>query len=144
MKKTALILSSLVLASCTDYWWSRGQAPSVEELLSRSDKKLNAVLENNSRKDISNFADIIKKSLLQAVENKDQTLSALESAEETFYNLEGKLSYGSRPAYGELAGQLRTFIKQAKKGEVSEKGLGLYTSRVMDFLTNELSSPGVA
>lgn len=139
------ILLGLILittASCSDYWWTRGQAPSPKDLYSRSESKLKTAINDNSqgKPEISEVSKGLITSLSTVVEQgSDKSYTAIANSIELFGNLEGNLSYGSRPAYGELSGQLRAFASQAKEKRLSKEAFLLYSSRVFDFLSNELS-----
>lgn len=137
--KRLVILSVLfAFSSCTDYWWSRGQAPAVEELLSRSERKLdNAVIEHSTRrKEFAAIAEEVKLALLGSIEDR----SKVSSANKSFLKLEGRISYGSRPAYGELSGQLRVFENKSGTKNFPKEAFTLYVSRVFDFLANEFET----
>lgn len=143
-----LVFTVFSFSACTDYWWSRGQPPSVAQLYSRAEAKLNTALveEKARRKDIFKQVTSIKANLGQAYslakQNKNSAVSSqLEIVLNSFYDLEEKLSYGSRPAYGELSGQLRTIknsLQFNKKLNVS--ALGLFTARTFFLLADEMRS----
>lgn len=140
-----------------DYWWQRGQPKSTAQLLEISRGKLIANLSafSTARPDIAPDAEAIQTSLTSAYDvlsgvhsggKKGDVSTQLAKTEERFIEIEAKLSIGSRPAYGELAGQLRVFSQKLRGGQdVSDEGFreafGLYTSRVLAFLANELSVP---
>lgn len=150
----ALILfSALSLSACNEYWRTRGQPPSVQKLLERSQSRLSEAREENetSRTELSLLSKKIEKSLLavakslESAEAKEngQLLKSLSEASDNFIALEGKVSIGSRAALGELAGQMRTFSETASQGNsLAPKAFGLFTARTMFFLANELSVPG--
>jgi len=137
---------------CSDYWWSRGQAPGVSQLLERSETRLNDSLGKNSssRPLLSPVASQVsaglKKSLadLDAI-SEDMPKGAganMTALKQSFMQMEGLLSIGSRAAYGELAGQLRTFSGALSSGKkVDPKAFGLFAARTKFFLANELSVP---
>lgn len=130
------------------YWWQRGQPKSVSQLLDESTTRLSeAVAQYQSkREELIPLATSIEKSLnstLLSVQKKDAAVSDnLNKTELAMLELEGKLSVGSRAAYGELSSQLRAFTNQASSGaEIKQEAFGLYTSRIFFFLANELSMP---
>ncbi len=136
------------------YWWQRGQPKSVAQLLDISKGKLGESLSSHAsaRSDIAANAEGIQTALTGAYERvlaggkKEDVASQLGKVEDNFIDIEAKLSIGSRAAYGELAGQLRTFSERLRSGQdIGDEGFreafGLYTSRVLAFLANELSVP---
>lgn len=136
------------------YWWQRGQPKSAAQLLEHSQTKLTDNLSSYSsqRPDIAPDAEGIQASLTAAYQRviaggKPEEVSVqLGKTQEKFIDIEAKLSIGSRAAYGELAGQLRTLSEKLRSGQdLGEEGFreafGLYTSRVLSFLANELSVP---
>ena len=143
-------LSIIFCASCTDYWWSRGQPPSVEQLQAISLERL-AQAQNEfaeSRPKVFALATELKKSLEEAValsnqeSNDEKIVEVLSRAETSLIKLDGKVTPGSLPALGELSGQLRVFTGAARKGDLPNKdALGLFASRCYSFLANELSVP---
>lgn len=143
--KAKLLLLGLTLfstSSCSDYWWSRGQAPSPTALYHKSESKLQKSIEDNSqrRAEIANLSKDLKSSLSAVIEQgSDSHGSNIKRSRELFSNLEGAISYGSRPAFAELAGQLRVIEANAKSNQFSKEAFLLYSSRVFDFLSNELS-----
>ena len=144
--------TALPLVGCdTGYWWSRGQPPSVETLLDRSQTKLaNATkAPTNNNQKLTVGAAEIKKSLTGALNaakdgprHSPNVARHLKSARAAFLSLEGHLSPGSRPPYGELSGQLRSFITHAEKGKVDGSALGLFAARTFFFLSDELTLGG--
>lgn len=153
-----IILSLISLSACSEYWWTRGQPPSVESLVSRANDRLERALASNSesRAQLAPLAKDIKTELLSAFQilafdsnlrENSQLIAHLEKAREDFINLEGKLSFGSRPAYGELSGQFRAFegtISPDDRSKLSFSSFGLFVSRTLFFLANELSVPAPA
>ena len=153
MKSTKIILPLLFLLSlnaCTEYWWSRGQAPGVGDLIIRSQERLdeNLSLYGSERNEFAGLAVETRQSLknaLNAIENNESSsslITKLEIAESKLMGLEGKVSVGSRAPYGELCGQLRAFSSSAKEGKnPTAKAFGLFTARTTFFMANELSVP---
>ena len=97
--------------------------------------------------DVAAIASATETSLTSAIsslESGDNThVGHLVTTRGHFMDMEGKLSIGSRAAFGELSGQLRVFIAAASEGEsVDSSALGLFTARTLFFLANELSVPG--
>lgn len=133
----------------TGYWWSRGQAPSVDTLLAKSSAQLDEAKAKfgQARAALRDPATGVQNSLEGAVAalsvgNRDQALKELESARNGFMLLEGKLSVGSRATYGELSGQLRGIFSAAAAGApVDRSTVGLLAARTMFFLANEFSVP---
>ena len=154
-KRTSLVslfVATLLLGSttgCNEYWRTRGQPPSVDKLLERSQERLteSRMLHEAERVEVSKISTQIEGALtsaLKQVESSDNSvlLGSLQEASDSFIALEGKVSIGSRAALGELSGQLRRFSNQASQGEPLQKSaFGLFTARTMFFLANELSVP---
>ncbi len=133
-----------------DYWWQRGQPKSPDELFSMASETLKKNVERykSARPEIASAQEQIRSSISAAAfgDNAAQQASNLAAAEQQWMALEGKLSVGSRAAYGELAGELRAFSERAKAGQnVSDEGfresLKLFATRVTNFLANEISVP---
>ncbi len=150
MKKlTAIFFFLCVLSTfsgCTEYWWERGQAPSISELVKRSQEKLQVASNQygSGRGDILELSKQIDLCLAEAVRvpSSPQVLGHMKECRESFLSLDGKLSVGSRAPYGELSGQLRTIIETLEQGEqVADHSLGLFAARARFFLANELSMP---
>lgn len=152
--QTGIRIFSLVLLvglfGCNESWWTRGQPPSVKTLIERSESRFDeAVLSYGSkREDILDLANNLKSNLIAASvaaskgAPKAELLAPLKKAEENMIAVENSLSIGSRAAYGELSGQLRVFVNTMEKGgEINGDSVGLYVSRVLFFLANELSVP---
>jgi hypothetical protein len=146
----ASAISLTMTAGCTEYWWQRGQPPAVATLLTRSKQKLDDSLTQYraARPQVATVAAELEKNMNQALALADknaasaEVLPHLKQVRGHMMSLEGKLSWGSRPAHGELNGELRSFVDQAERGEqVSKSALGLYSARVYTFLANELSVP---
>ena len=136
----------LIATGCNNDAWTRGQPPSVETMVTRAKSTLseNINARKSKRPEISQVAENIEVSLLKAYElskgpQRSDILAPLLKSQQDLLSLEGKLSLGSRPAYGELSKQLQEFIRKVQDGEqVSNAGLGLYFSRVLLFLSDEL------
>ena len=144
-----LTLSLLSLSSC-EYWWSRGQLPSVEKLVEDSITRLeqNESLYKESRPELLAHTKNIRSSiarLLNTVSSSKQNSELLKEMivfRKLFMELEGKVSIGSRAALGELSGQLRNFVQDANNGKNLEyEPFGLFASRTMRFLSDELAVP---
>ncbi|MCB0324459.1 MAG: hypothetical protein KDD69_12845 [Bdellovibrionales bacterium] len=148
---TILVCCSLFLLSgCSEYWWTRGQPPGVEQLVARSQQRLHDARQARSaaREDVAAASERVEKSLLTTLEivaqdaRDGRVLEQLQSATDGFLALEGKLSVGSRAAYGELAGQMRSFSQAASEGKgIGQSTFGLFTARTLFFLANELRVP---
>ena len=144
-KFTCLIFILSLSTACTEYWWTRGQPPSVATQLSKAEEKLsNAIAERgDERKNIRDISNKIRSSLNQAlakVEKKQNPEKDLAATKKSFMSLEGKIAVTSRAPYGELSGQLRAFDKANKNGKMPEyRALGLFTARTLSFLASELS-----
>ncbi len=130
------------------YWWQRGQPKSVSQLLDESTTRLTEAVAQyqTKRNELIPLATSIEKNLqttLISVQQKDAKISDnLNQTELAMLELEGKLSVGSRSAYGELSSELRAFADQASAGaEIKQEAFGLYTARIFFFLANELSMP---
>lgn len=146
---SVLILSTTSLTGCDlDYWWSRGKPPTSEKLLSLSSSKLDDQLSVTNRAEVKESISQLQKllsdthsGLTQGVAG-DKLKGNLASIRESLYGLEGRISFGARPAYGELVGQLRGFEEIAKQsGTVDSNVFTLYSARVFFFLSDELGVP---
>lgn len=135
-------------------WWTRGQPRSPEELLSASRESLKTALNDHQaqRPEIAPSASQIESALTLAyssITKGDQSpavLAELEKATNALLSLEGKLSVGSRAAYGELCGQLRSFEQRVQEGselktEDFRSAFGTYAARTLTFLSVELQMP---
>ena len=151
MKKLLNIFVTLAifsLSSCTEYWWTRGQPPSVSELLSQSQSRLeNAISTSDSANATVKMSKDIENGLLKVVSSLEEknsvseVRSSLYSLANNFYALDGNLTMGSRAAYGELSGQLRSFVSKIENGSVpSPQTFGLFTARTLNFLASELNA----
>jgi len=134
-------------SACTEYWWTRGQAPSVDTLLSRSQNKLQMAVSVNSAKRavMANRAIALKASLLAALADlkagsgNHQAVRSLAKARADFLGLEEFLSVTSLAPYGELSGQMRSFFDKAANGSnIDYPAFGLFTARTIFFLAREL------
>ena len=136
---TVIIFTTL--NSCSEYWWTRGQPPSPSEILKRAQSRVEENKEKYSdkRPEISKIAEkIVSETSSLSSENLTDALNTLEN---TFTGLEGQLSYGSRPPFNELSGQLRAMKENSKNGTVSEEAVKLYFARVLFFLSSEMRVP---
>lgn len=150
-----LALALPVLGGCDfDYWWSRGQPPAPSKVLDRSITRLNDELTRTPRSELQPLATQIKEELLRAANalKGESSLSpkadapsfvdALEKTSAQFQALEGKLSWGSRPPYGELSGQLRALTEDARKGvNIDAPAFEIFAAHTAFFLANELTVP---
>lgn len=143
-----LILGST--SACSEYWWSRGQASTVPQLIERNQAKLATARSERAefRNEVAVISEPIEKDLLAAQDllvrnsSQDQLAVHLRAAGESFMKLEGKLSIGSRAAFGELTGQLRGFQQGLSQGHPpTADAFGLFTARTLGFLASELSVP---
>ena len=153
MKKIVFTLSLLTLSACNEYWWTRGQPPSAKELVLRAEDRFNLSINERAqtRADFAPSAQKLKSSLLQTLEasykndkskNDNSLKESVKATEMSFIELEGKMSIGSRAAYGELCNQIRAFASKADAGEnVDPSAFELFTSRSIFFLANELKVP---
>lgn len=154
----ATILMSAVWTGCTDYWWSRGQPPGVNQLLEKSEARLNESLSthSSSRPVLSPLASKVSielKKSLSSLDNLEKPAGAssqqsklavanMTTLKQSFMELEGTLSIGSRAAYSELSGQLRGFARSVESGQaVDPKAFGLFAARTTFFLASELKVP---
>lgn len=150
----AFVLASCLAAAsttgCSEYWWQRGQPPSVSTLLARSNDRFASAKQDyaDARKDIVPAFTELNQNLDGVVEliSKKAGGPALtprfESLAQSFLALEGKLSPGSRPAYGELSGQLRAFMEDSSANKpLSFPPFGLFAARTKSFMASELSVP---
>lgn len=149
LKILVLLTISIFLSSCSDYWWNRGQPESSATLLAKSQDRYAsaATAHANKRPDIAADFNSLQKKLLSAVTsvNKNDSSKAqnLNDVKNSFIALEGKLSVGSRAAYGELSGQLRSFVEKTEKGEdVQASAFSLFAARTIFFMSREIATPG--
>ena len=152
-KLPTLALFTLLLCgttACSEYWWQRGQPPSVDTLLARSSANLQDAEGKyaSQRPDVlSQFRELdssLDKVVQFARTNSEQGeySGQLELLSQQFMQLEGKLSIGSRAALGELSGQLRSFISDKKSNQHLTYGtVGMFAARTKNFLASELSVP---
>jgi len=146
---TILTLCLTCLTGCdVDYWWSRGKPPTSEKLLSLSNSKLDDQLVATSRAEVKDDVAKLRKHLVDTHSGLTQGVAgdklkgSLGAIRDSLYGLEGRLSFGSRPAYGELLGQLRGFEEIAREsGTVDTNVFTLYSARVLFFLSDELGVP---
>ena len=146
MKKLTTLTFLLLLTACNEYWWTRGQPPSVKDLLQRANIRFTESSDSQLRSDFLPQAQKLKDLLVNSVDqhgkNEQDTLNALKSVESEFIALEGKISIGSRAAYGELSNQMRSFIEiQESKKDFDSSAYTLFASRSIMFLANELKVP---
>ena len=145
-----LLLAAAPLGGCNEYWRSRGQPPSVTTLLTRSSANLEQNVANfgKSRAEVVPVFQEINASLDSVVDlarknSAPETLTPqFEKLAGTFIGLEEKLSLGSRPAYGELSGELRALAADNReKKRTNPSTIGLFAARTKNFLASELSVP---
>jgi len=141
-----VLLSLLSLSACSEYWWTRGQPPATKTIYSRAEVKFDSVLEQSQANvpDLTNLALSIRSSLNEITGDSKKTQAklslALQKTTNDFIKLDNNISYGSRPAYGELSGQLRSLSKIVKSGETPKSyQLNLFAARSLFFLADELS-----
>jgi hypothetical protein len=149
-KSIALGLLLVSTTACSEYWWTRGQPPSSQELFERKSLALIEAqkMDTYKRSDLVEISELVHSSLEKAINarsNKPGELQgALQETAQHFLSLEGKLSIGSRAAFGELNGQLRSFLNQASATGttgVNKPALVLFSARTLSLLSNELSVP---
>lgn len=140
----------LFFCGCSEYWWTRGHPKSTTELLTSAQQKLELALSkaDNSRPELVPLSKNISNSFLEALEasrkkaNQNEIIARLSQVEMAMLELEGKLSVGSRAAYGELSAALRAVVNDAGDGKPPVNGaFTLLTARTLNFLSNELSVP---
>jgi hypothetical protein len=144
-----ILILSLTTSGCSEYWWTRGQPPSVKQLVQRHKMRLAQARKENKyeRDDFIILSDSLAGSLEQIYlsigsKNKAEVLTLLEQSQRDLIALEGQVSIGSRAALGELSGQFRGFQNFADNGQLLDKNsFGLFTARALSFLANELSVP---
>ena len=151
MNKIVLILAFTLIAfsGCAD-WWSRGQPPSVETLISRKKSQLISTrkVRGTERKKVADISVKIETDILKTLSassnaaSSEESLAGLLKLREHFMALEGIVSVGSRAALGELSGQLRRFTENARNDRAPEyPAFGLFAARTFSFLENELVVP---
>jgi len=149
MNKKILLASAILLSTtaCSEYWWSRGQPPSTSELFERKQISLEQSIQKDpfKRSIVIKHSEVLSSALDQAVKSfgsKDAFDKALNISQEQFIALEGKVSIGSRAAFGELSGQLRTFAQANEKGsKIDKAAFTLFSARTLSFLASEISVP---
>ncbi len=147
---TFILVTLIPLSGCSEYWWTRSQPPSSAALVERSRTQLQSAIteRGKDRAPVADVAKGIETSLSKAISSvkngssSSDTRTALLESENGFISLEGKLSIGSRAAYGELSGQLRGLIaKVENKESVDASALQLFSARTFFFLADELQVP---
>lgn len=153
MNMRKLFLLTILLTSltgCDRYWWTRGQPPSSEELLSRATAGFDeqVTISNESRKDIAQTTKDLRDHLITASkhvsrpENLRPLREELATVEDLFNQLQQRVSIESRAPIAELSGQLRAIQTKSEKGEVVEPAVfELFASRTLFLLANELTVP---
>lgn len=145
-----VLLFTLSSTGCTEYWWTRGQPPSVSEMIARAQTKLTASRKKHGthREKVGAASEQIELSLHQAVVLVQGTGTTADVAEQlsvteqAFIELDTNVSVGSRAALGELSGQLRNLSKNVNNGTMPEfTNIGLFTARTLSFLASELEMP---
>lgn len=146
-----LLVASLGIGGCNEYWWQRGQPASSQTVFARSKTALEESLRESgsARSDITPVVKEIESSLGRAVEtvrkrdtSATDLLAHLSSAKTAMMRLEGLTSIGSRAAQGELNGELRSFIAALEQGTIPEAGaVTLFAARTLRFLANEVTVP---
>ena len=134
------LISLLSLTACNEYWWTRGQPPSANQILKNSISRVTEIKEefNNKRPEISVTAEKLAQEFESYDSNNPKQL--LTTLEDSLKDLEGKLSYGNRAPYNELLGQLRSFKNKTDLSD-SNDAMMLYFARVLFFLSTEMKVP---
>lgn len=145
---SCLLLVALPASGCTDYWWQRGQPPSVKTLMSRATTDLETAIAAKKRSaDLVQLAKTIESCTKQAaVESgaagnspSTKLSEALGQCKQGFVSLEDHISVTNRAPYAELSGQLRVFVDASSKGEkLDPSAVGLFAARTLFFLASEL------
>jgi hypothetical protein len=140
------LLLLINLSACSEYWWTRGQPPATSTIYSRAEARFDSVVGESKTNvpELTNLALSIKKSLDDVVGNSPKNSKAISEAlnrtTNDFIKLDNNISYGSRPAYGELSGQLRSLNRIVQSGEMPKSyQLNLFAARSLFFLSDELS-----
>ena len=140
----------LGLTACSDESWSRGQAPSVSTLIQSANQRLSKTIDRDpaGRPELGSISKNIQASMVAALDvakrrGPHRELSdKLTQAQKHLLKLEDMLTPGSKPAYGELSGQLRTTLADNASGRrITYARLGLLTARTLSFLADELNIP---
>ncbi len=149
----ALLTICTSLPGCSEDWWTRGQPPSVDTLINRSQGRLKAAIssrrsERGRAAELSaNIEEALSSAIQAAKEGKNTvTVASLEKAKSAFVDIESQLSIGSRPAYAELSGELRRLVSVTTSGTAQAQApafrvVGLFVARTFFFLENELTMP---
>lgn len=151
-----LIPLALLTTGCSEYWWSRGQPPRPQDLITRSVHTFREVQarRHNARPVFLAKAEALERNLLEAVvalkrpsatgDQGDLRLS-IAKVQDSFAELEGSLSFPSRPAYGELMRQSLAYLDKIKGGEVPyPPTFEMFAARTINFLAREMESDPVA
>lgn len=132
------------------YWWTRGQPRSPEKQLVLAEERLTESLAKNATgrgdvtpafKEMTGMLDTI---LSDINKNKpaDQIALNLQTLEQKYLGVSGKLSIGSRPAFAELSSQLRAMVVSYESdAPPSPEAATLYVARTKMLLANELAMP---
>jgi hypothetical protein len=141
LKFLTVFIFFLGTSACNEYWWTRGQAPSPAESLKKAQDRIseNKLEFKDMRPEITKTAEkIVAETTKLSEDNLDAIFADLENS---FLSLEGKLSYGNRPPYNELLGQLRVLREKTKSKDLKIEAAQLYLSRVLFFLSTEMKVP---
>jgi len=135
-----LVISISSLSACNEYWWTRGQPPSASELLQRAQDRVVEIKKeyHNKRPNITTTAERLSTDLENL--NTETLPSIAINLEKDFMQMEGKLSYGNRPPFNELNGQLRA-MKSTGYSSMDMDSAKLYFARVLFFLSTEMKVP---
>lgn len=138
-----LVISITSLTGCNEYWWTRGQPPSATELLKRAQNRVIETKEefNNKRPEIASTAERLSSDLNNL--NSESLPAITMNLEKDLLQMEGKLSYGNRPPFNELNGQLRAMISSGFVN-MDIDSARLYFARVLFFLSSEMKVPAPA
>ena len=143
---SALVLPTF-LTGCTEYWWQRGQPPSVKTLINRATIDLQTAIATKKRPELVSLAQSLESCLKQAAAESagpdtapsPKLTESLSQCKQGFVSLEEQLTVTNRAPYAELAGQLRVFVDATAKGEKPDpSAVGLFTARTLFFLASEL------
>lgn len=142
-----ILALSCPLVGCTEYWWQRGQPPSVKTLMTRATTDFETAIAMKKRPELVPLAQSLEGCLKQvtaeagrsATSPNNKLNESLMQCKSDFISLEDHLSVTNRASYGELAGQLRVFVDGASLGKAPDpSAFGLFTARTLFFLASEL------
>lgn len=126
--------------------WNRGQTPAPDTLLKRANEQFESTFHLRAaerhavaRSFVSGVS--VLNNAVKAHRDGKRPSAELARLRTIFLELEGNLAYGSRPAFGELSGQLRVLIERVRAKEDLGPELELFAARTIFLWSSDLNSP---